>query len=74
MKLNNTRLLVSNFNACLNFYQEVLGLKLVWGEFGGNYASFDAGNGYELGLFKKELMADAIGQRICLKGLLLKTV
>ncbi|MEJ7154473.1 VOC family protein [Staphylococcus ureilyticus] len=61
MKLNNTRLLVLNFDDCLNFYQEVLGLKLLWGGLGGNYASLDAGDGKELGLFKKEIMADAIG-------------
>ncbi|GAB3799223.1 VOC family protein [Virgibacillus kimchii] len=61
MKLDNTRLLVSNFDDCLHFYQEILGLKLTWGERGGNYANFDAGGGKVLGIFKKELMAEAAG-------------
>lgn len=61
MKLDNVRLLVTNFDECLHFYNHILGFRLTWGEPGGNYASFDAGNGKALGIFKKELMTDAIG-------------
>lgn len=61
MKFDNLRLLVKNFDACLHFYQEILGFPLTWGEAGGNYASFDVGEGNVLALFKKELMSDAVG-------------
>ncbi|MFD2044277.1 VOC family protein [Ornithinibacillus salinisoli] len=61
MKLDNVRLLVTNFDDCLHFYQEILGFNLTWGEVGGNYASFDVGDGKVLALFRKNLMAEAVG-------------
>jgi lactoylglutathione lyase len=61
MKLDNVRLLVTNFDDCLYFYQTILGLTLTWGETGGNYASFDVGEGKVLALFRKRLMAEAVG-------------
>ncbi|GIQ71380.1 VOC family protein [Xylanibacillus composti] len=61
MRLDNVRLLVSRFDECLIFYRDVLGLKLTWGELGGNYANFDTGDGLGLGLYKKELMSEVIG-------------
>lgn len=63
MKLDNVRLLVTNFDDCLHFYQEILGLSLTWGEPGGNYASFDAGDGKVLALFRRKLMAEAVGTK-----------
>lgn len=61
MKLDNVRLLVTNFDDCLHFYQEILGFNLTWGELGGNYASFDVGDGKVLALFRRKLMAEAVG-------------
>lgn len=61
MKLDNVRLLVTNFDDCLYFYQEILGFSLTWGEPGGNYASFDVGDGKILALFRRKLMAEAVG-------------
>ncbi|GAJ97726.1 VOC family protein [Geomicrobium sp. JCM 19055] len=55
MKLDNIRLLVSNFDDCLHFYETVMGFSLTWGERGGNYASFDVGEGSVLALFKKRI-------------------
>lgn len=55
------RLLVTRFDECLCFYRDVLGLKLTWGELGGNYASFDTGKGLGLCLYKKKLMAEVMG-------------
>ncbi|WP_163583088.1 VOC family protein [Gracilibacillus saliphilus] len=63
MKLDNIRLLVTEFDACLSFYQETLGFKRTWGEPGGDYASFDVGDGMVLALFRKELMAEAVGTK-----------
>jgi catechol 2,3-dioxygenase-like lactoylglutathione lyase family enzyme len=53
--------LVSEFDACLRFYRDVLGLELNWGEEGGGYASFHAGDGILLALFGRQEMAAAIG-------------
>lgn len=55
------RLLVTRFDECLTFYKDVLELKLIWGELGGNYASFDTGNGQGLALYRKELMSEVVG-------------
>ncbi|EZH66655.1 hypothetical protein DH09_12115 [Bacillaceae bacterium JMAK1] len=63
MKLDNIRLLVSNFDDCLHFYETVMGFSLTWGERGGNYASFDVGEGSVLALFKKELIAETVGTK-----------
>ncbi len=61
MKLDNIRLLVTEFDACLYFYQETLGFKRTWGEPGGDYASFDVGDEMVLALFRRKLMAEAVG-------------
>lgn len=60
MRLYSVRLLVDDFDACFRFYRDVVGLKPVWGEEGGPYADFDAGNGALLALFKRDLMAVAV--------------
>jgi catechol 2,3-dioxygenase-like lactoylglutathione lyase family enzyme len=62
MKLNNIRLLVNDFDNCFNFYKNTLGLKCTWGKPGDNFASFDIGIPDGLGIFKTELMNDAIGE------------
>ncbi|WP_054706024.1 VOC family protein [Bacillus sp. JCM 19041] len=61
MKLNNIRLLVSQFEKCFSFYQDILGLKPTWGDKHANYASFDAGNNQIIALFNQEAMAEAVG-------------
>jgi len=64
MKINNIRLLVSDFDNCFRFYSEKLGLKVSWGNIGGVYASFDIGlstNPMGLSIFKSDLMATEIG-------------
>jgi lactoylglutathione lyase len=55
------RLLVNDFDKCFRFYSEKLELKVVWGKVGDVYASFDNGNGGEIGIFKSDLMAAAVG-------------
>lgn len=55
------RLLVDDFDTCFKFYSEKLALKVTWGKEGEVYASFDNGNNGEIGLFKSDLMAAAIG-------------
>jgi len=62
MKLNGVRLLVKDFDAAFRFYTEKLGFKVIWGEPGGAYASFDVGAGNDgLAIFPSDYMAEAIG-------------
>jgi len=61
MKLNNIRLLVSNFEQSFKFYDNILGLNCTWGDINSNFASFDIGIASGLAIFKAELMAEAIG-------------
>jgi lactoylglutathione lyase len=61
VKLDNVRLLVTRFDESLAFYRDVLGLKLTWGKEGDNYASFAFANGGQIALFRRSLMADAVG-------------
>ena len=61
MQLYSLRLLVEDFDACFRFYKDLIGLEPVWGEEGGRYADFKAGNGTFVALFQRELMAAAVG-------------
>lgn len=61
MKLNGIRLLVKDFDECFRFYSEKMGLKVTWGELGGEYASFEAGQGEGIAIFPSDLMAPAVG-------------
>lgn len=61
MKLNQVRLLVTHFDPCFRFYRDVIGLPVRFGGEGDVYADFDLGNDQALGLFKREMMAAAIG-------------
>lgn len=63
MKFNNIRLLVQDFDSCFTFYKEIMGLKCSHGSLGDNFASFDIGIPDGLGIFKAELMNDAIGEK-----------
>jgi catechol 2,3-dioxygenase-like lactoylglutathione lyase family enzyme len=60
VKLTHIRLLVTEFDACVRFYRDILGLEAIWGEEGSGYASFRAGDGSLLALFGREAMAAAI--------------
>ena len=62
LRLDNVRLLVTRLDECLLFYRDVLGLKLTWGELGGNYVSFDTGEGQGLSLCKKDFMSEVVGK------------
>ncbi|QBD75730.1 hypothetical protein EPA93_06800 [Ktedonosporobacter rubrisoli] len=44
MKLDNFRLLVSDFSASLHFWREIVGLSLIFKDQNNTYAYFDAGN------------------------------
>lgn len=61
MKLNCVRLLVGDFDESFRFYTEKLGLNVVWGKPGGDYANFDIGIPGGLSIYKTDLMAKAIG-------------
>ena len=61
MPLYSNRLLVDDFDACFRFYRDTLALEPVWGEEGGHYADFEAGDGTLLALFKRDLMAATVG-------------
>jgi catechol 2,3-dioxygenase-like lactoylglutathione lyase family enzyme len=61
MKLTGVRLLVKDFDESFKFYSEKLGLRVVWGKLGGEYASFDFGSGNDgFSIFPSDLMAHAI--------------
>jgi lactoylglutathione lyase len=60
MKMSHTRLLVSDFKGCFQFYRDVKGFPVLWGDENGRYADFEAG-GHKLALFQRAPMADAIG-------------
>ena len=61
LKFDNMRLLVTRFDETYAFYKEVLGLKPTWGKPGENYASFVFPGGGEIAIFRRSLMADAVG-------------
>ncbi|MEO1693047.1 MAG: VOC family protein [Cyanobacteria bacterium J06631_6] len=62
MNLNfkGTRLLVSDFNACINFYQHILGFELVYQDQDGEEADLKMGE-TRLNLIKRESMSKIIG-------------
>jgi lactoylglutathione lyase len=61
IQLDNIRLLVTQFDDCFKFYKDILGFKVTWGELGGGYASFEAGEGKIFAIFDRKEMAEAIG-------------
>lgn len=63
MYLSNTRLLVTNFQACYRFYRDVMGFAVTWGEDSAEeaYASFRVGDGgAHLALFKRDILAESL--------------
>jgi lactoylglutathione lyase len=63
MKLNNIRLLVTDFDTSFKFYKTTLGLHCSYGNIGDNFASFDIGLAGGLCIFKSELMNEAIHKK-----------
>lgn len=61
MKLDNVRLLVTRFDETFAFYRDVIGLTPTWGKPGENYASFSFAGGGQMAIFRRALMADAVG-------------
>ena len=60
MRLTHTRLLVTRFEACFEFYRDQLGLEVGFGNPGDVYADFKAGDAI-IALFDRGLMAQAVG-------------
>jgi catechol 2,3-dioxygenase-like lactoylglutathione lyase family enzyme len=60
-KLEQVRLLVTKFDETFLFYRDVVGLKATWGDVGQNYAALVFPDGAQIGLFKRAMMADAVG-------------
>ncbi len=54
----HTRLLIQNYQACLQFYRDILDFDVTWDD--GDYASFQDGD-MCLAIFKRELMSEALG-------------
>jgi len=61
IKFDNMRLLVTRFDETFAFYRDVLGLTPTWGKPGENYAAFAFPGGAQIALFRRSLMADAVG-------------
>lgn len=61
IRFDNVRLLVTRFDETFAFYRDVLGLTPTWGKPGDNYASFAFPGGAQIALFRRSLMADAVG-------------
>ncbi len=62
MKFSNVRLLVKDYKKCFKFYTEQLGLKPLWGDENGCYASFKVADGIEgFAIFVSDYMAPAVG-------------
>jgi lactoylglutathione lyase len=61
MKLNNIRLLVSDFPASLKFWRDIMALPMTFSEESMGYAYFDMGNG-GLELFSREGFAASLGE------------
>ena len=62
MKFAYTRLLVdqADFDACRDFYKNILGFKVTWGETDPSYTSFDTGE-ITISLNAYWIVADALG-------------
>lgn len=54
----HTRLLIQDYQACLQFYRDILGFTVTWDD--GDYAGFQDGD-MRLAIFKREMMSEAIG-------------
>ncbi len=62
-RISQYRLLVHDFPACFRFYKDVLGLPLGYGSPEEVYADFKLAENQTLALFKRELMAEVVGNQ-----------
>ncbi len=62
MRFAHPRLLVANFTETFLFYQNIAGLKVIWGDENNCYASFANRDGKKpvLALFARQAMAEAV--------------
>lgn len=61
MNYSQTRLLVDDMAACVRFYRDILGLKLLTGGEADGYSAFWLRDDVELALFSRAAMAEALG-------------
>ena len=59
LKLTHIRLLVSDYQACYQFYKNILELPVIWGDEHSGYVEFECGD-IMLSLFSRQTMADTI--------------
>ncbi len=59
MELRHIRLLVRDYLACLRFWREAVGLRVVFGDESGTYASFDTGTA-KLSIYAVAEMAEVV--------------
>ena len=62
LDFKGTRLLVCNYEACLQFYQKILGFELVYQDSNGEEADLKMGD-IRLNLIKRQSMANIIGSQ-----------
>lgn len=60
MKLSETRIHVADFAAMFHFYQDTLGLPVLWGDEGSGYAAFGS-EACNVSIFPWQGMAEAAG-------------
>ena len=58
IKSIHTRLMIRDYQACLHFYRDIMEFDVIWDD--GDYAAFQDGD-LRLAIFKRHLMAEAIG-------------
>jgi catechol 2,3-dioxygenase-like lactoylglutathione lyase family enzyme len=58
--LSHIRLLVSDFDTMFRFYRDVMGFDVTWGEEGSGYADFKAGDGTQLAINQRSVMAAVV--------------
>jgi lactoylglutathione lyase len=63
VELTHTRLLVTNYKACFEFYRDVLNFPCTWGDASSNYAQFTVG-ATQLAIFDKQQMLQDIGESV----------
>ncbi len=63
MKLSKVgpRILVSDFKACFDFYKDVIGYDVLWGDRDNVYASFKVEDEFAFAIFQKENMSQYSG-------------
>jgi catechol 2,3-dioxygenase-like lactoylglutathione lyase family enzyme len=63
MKLSYIRLLVEKFDLCYDFYKNILGFEVTWGNPEESYASFQVNDQTMLSIFRKKYTLNHIGEK-----------